>query len=181
MGAYNGGERRGRGLRPRSFPRGRGPSGGPFLREGGPTPLHPPAMGGCRWPSRKDGHGSRAVPSALAGSVKDGARRREPLRPGSPSVQRIQPEAGKAAVPQRPTVPQTDHGGRAEYAQANGRMVLKELGKLAPGSRQRAQRRRRTGPAGRSGGGGGAGEDPWPGPTPRFPPTAAGIFYPPAG
>jgi len=30
------------------------------------------------------------------------------------------------------TVPQTDTGGRAEYAQARGATLAKELGKLAP-------------------------------------------------
>jgi len=30
------------------------------------------------------------------------------------------------------TVPQTDTGGRAEYAQARGVTLAKELGKLAP-------------------------------------------------
>jgi hypothetical protein len=30
------------------------------------------------------------------------------------------------------TVPQTDSGGRGEYPKARGRMLAKELGKLAP-------------------------------------------------
>jgi len=34
-------------------------------------------------------------------------------------------------ISQRLAVPQTDTGGLAENAQANGRIILKELGKLA--------------------------------------------------
>ena len=36
------------------------------------------------------------------------------------------------SVEVRAPVPQTDTGGRVEYTKANGRTLVKELGKLAP-------------------------------------------------
>ena len=41
-------------------------------------------------------------------------------------------EARKAHVYTKVPVPQTDTGRRDEYSKANGRRVVKELGKLAP-------------------------------------------------
>jgi len=72
----------------------------------------------------------------LSGSIEDGAYNlRETLRSRPPRVQGSILRQEKTTVPQRPTVPQTDTGGRAENAQAYGSIVLKELGKLAPQSR----------------------------------------------
>ena len=41
-------------------------------------------------------------------------------------------ETRKALVYTKVPVPQTDTGRRDEYSKANGRRVVKELGKLAP-------------------------------------------------
>jgi len=72
----------------------------------------------------------------LSGLIKDGAY--GSVRPSGDEPPRVQGSIlrqEKTTVPQRPTVPQTDTGGRAENAQAYGSIVLKELGKLAPQSR----------------------------------------------